>query len=123
MWDATRQQRLDELREAETQRTLTKRERAELRALVQERCTFEAANIEAATRRSQERSAALAEQTDEVEAQNRELQALIREQEEYLQEVQAVVAHMEERRRSWRERYAQLTGAALDDPVAIESRG
>jgi chromosome segregation ATPase len=123
MWDLTRQQRLDHLRDAQAAGTLTETEGAELRSLVEERCSSEATALEAATRQAEERDRELAEQLQQVESQNRELQSLIQEQQAYLAEVEATIARMEERRRAWRERYAKVTGKPLDEPVPSEARG
>jgi hypothetical protein len=97
---------------------LTEAETAELARLVEERCRDEAAALEETTRRAGERVSALSEEIERVEAQNHELAALLREQEEYLAEVEALVARMEERRRQWRERYRQVTGRPIEETIS-----
>jgi hypothetical protein len=56
------------------------------------------------TRRTGERASALSEEIERIEAQHRELGALLREREAYLADVETLVARMEERCRQWRER-------------------
>ena len=120
MWDETKQTRLDELREAEAKGALTEAERVELSALISERCQYEEAAIEEATRRTEEKNARLEEQIQHVQAQNRELEALIQEQESYLADVQGMISQMEKRRRDWRERYTRVTGKLLNEPVTAQ---
>jgi DNA repair exonuclease SbcCD ATPase subunit len=117
MGDEARQRRVDQLREADARGALTETERAELAVLIEERCRSEAAALEAATRKADERSAALEAQIEQTRAQNRELMALIRDQEAYLADVEALIAQMEERRRSWRQRYTQVTGKPIEEPI------
>jgi hypothetical protein len=123
MGETSRPDRLDQLRELEVGGTLTEAERAELALLIEERCRAEAVALEEATRRSDERAAALAEEIERVEAQNRELEALLREQEAYHADVERLVARMEERRRQWRERYTQVTGRPMEEPVTAQGGG
>lgn len=123
MWDETRQRRFQDLREAEGQGALSEAERAELAALIQERCRNEEAAVMDAAQRAKEANALLEAQVQQVQAQNRELEALIREQEAYLSEVRGIITGMEERRRNWRERYQSLTGRPLHEPVPTSSGG
>ncbi len=104
MWDESKQTRLNQLRETEAQGTLMEAERAELAALIEERCRYEEAAIEEATRRTEQENARLKTQVQQVQAQNCELEALIREQEAYFSGVQVFIAQMEEHRQDWRER-------------------
>jgi len=104
MWDESKQTRLNQLRETEAQGILMEAERAELAALIAERCRYEEAAIEEATRRTEQENARLKTQVQQVQAQNCELEALIREQEAHLSGVQVFIAQMEEHRRDWRER-------------------
>jgi hypothetical protein len=121
MGDEARQRRVDQLREVDARGALTETERAELAVLIEERCQSEAAAVEAATRKADERSAALEAQIEQTRAQNRELMALIRDQEAYLTDVEALIAQMEERRRSWRQRYMQVTGKPIEEPITVPS--
>jgi hypothetical protein len=123
MGDRSRLDRLNRLRELEVRDTLTEPERAELARLVEERCREEEAALEEATRRMDDRAAVLAEEIERVEAQNRELVALLREQEAYLADVETLVARMEERRRQWRERYQQVTGKPIEEPIIAQGGG
>ncbi len=123
MWDEARQSRFQDLRELEEQDSLSEVERAELTALLQERCRAEEAAVRDAARRAQETNVRLDAQVEQVQAQNRELERLIQEQEAYLAEVHALLAGMQERRRDWRERYTKLTGRALNDPVTAPPGG
>jgi hypothetical protein len=120
MWDEMKQGRLSKLREAAVQGSLTEVERAELAALIADRCREEEAAILRATEQSDKENARLAERVQEVQAQNRQLEALIHEQKAYLADVEAVIAQMEERRRNWRERYTQVTGKPLGEAVTVE---
>jgi hypothetical protein len=120
MWDETKQTRLNQLREAEAQGTLTETERAEMNALIAERCCYEEAAIEEAARRTEEKNAQLEAQVRQIQAQNRELEMLIQEQESYLADAQGMIAQMEERRRDWRERYTRVTGRLLNEPVTAQ---
>jgi chromosome segregation ATPase len=123
MGDRSRPDRLSRLRELEVRGTLTEPERAELARLVEERCRDEAAALEQATRRTDERAAALSQEIERVEAQNRELVTLLREQEAYLADVETLVARMEERRRQWRERCRQVTGRPIEEPITAQGGG
>jgi len=78
MWDETKRRRFQDLHEAEEQGTLSEAERAELAGLIQERCRDEEAAIMDATRRAKEANALLEARVQQVQAQNRELEALIR---------------------------------------------
>jgi hypothetical protein len=121
MWGQSKQKRLQRLREAELQGSLTEAERADLVALTEERCRYEEAAIAEATRRRGEGSARAAAQLQQVESQNQALQDLIREQESYLAEIHALIAQMEARRQEWRERYTRVTGRPFGGSSA--SRG
>ena len=112
MWDEHKQRRVDQLHEAAMQGALSEAERAELAALLAERYCHEEVAIAEAARRTEQDNIYLEAQVQEVEAQNHALEALVQEQEAYLAEVEALVTQMEARRRSWRERYAQVTGKA-----------
>ena len=120
MWDEIKATRFDQLQKKEAESHLTKTEQGELEALRQARCRHEEEAIEAATRRNEEENARLEAQVQQVQAQNRALEALIREQENYLAEVQSLMAQMETRRRDWQERYRQVTGKPMGQPITRE---
>ena len=84
MWDEVKQTRFNALRAAKRQGTLTKAEGAELRALTQELDALEAAYLHPATERVHQERKALVEQ-------NSKLEALLREQQDFLAEVHALV--------------------------------
>src|SRR5690242_16951433 len=123
MWDETKQSRLSQLRALDARGALAERQRAELTALIAERCRDEEAALEESVRRSEAENAQLAERVQQTQSQNHELEALLREQEAYLADVQEMIGQMEERRRDWRERYRRVTGKALGDPSSAESGG
>jgi len=123
MWDESKQERLQQLRGAEEERTLSEEEQAELATLIQERCDYEEVAIVEATGRAEAANVRLEAQIQQVRAQSRELEGLIQEQEAYLAEVEAIVARMEERRRNWRERYRKVTGRTLEEPVSSPNAG
>ena len=79
MWTTAMQTRLNALRAAERQGILTEAERAALAALTQKLDALEAAYLTPATARVQQEREAL-------EAQNRQLEALLHEQQLYLTE-------------------------------------
>ncbi len=110
MWDASKEIRLRGLLDADEQGTLSEQEGAELAALKQERVRHEDAAIEQSARRMAEENTRVATRLDQVNAENRDLEALISEQEAYLADVRSLVTQMEIRRRQWRERYTQVTG-------------
>ena len=85
MWTTAMQTRLNALRAAEGQGTLTEAERVELVALTQKLDALETAYLTPATARVQQEREAL-------EAQNRQLEALLREQQSYLADVRNLVA-------------------------------
>ena len=64
--DETRQKRLEHLREAEAQGTLVEAERAELAALIQERCRDEEAAVMGAAQRAKEANALLEARVQQV---------------------------------------------------------
>ena len=105
MWTTARQTRLNALRATERQGTLTEAERAALAALTQQLDACEAVYLTPATARvRQEREA--------LEAQNRQLEALLHEQQIYLADVRNLVAELQAREQQWRARYAAITGQA-----------
>jgi hypothetical protein len=95
MWNETRRRRFEHLHQAGEEGSLSEAERAELEALIQERCRDEEAAIMDATQRAKEATALLEAEVQQVLAQNRELEALVQEQEAYIQEIRGVVAGME----------------------------
>jgi hypothetical protein len=103
MWSTAMQTRLNALRAAERQGTLAEAERAELAALTQQLDAFEAVYLTPATARVQQEREAL-------EAQNRQLEALLHEQQLYLADVRNLVAELQAREQQWRTRYAAITG-------------
>jgi hypothetical protein len=105
MWSDEQQTRLNALRAAERQGTLTAAERTELAALTQTLDALEAAYLTPATARVQQEREAL-------EAQNRQLEELLHEQQSYLAEVRGLVAELQTREERWRARYAAITGHA-----------
>jgi septal ring factor EnvC (AmiA/AmiB activator) len=121
MWDKSKQRRLEELRLAESERRLGNGDRDELAALIAERCGEEELALQQTTRQTEANVARLEQQVQQVQDQNRELAALIQEQEAYLSQVQAVIAELEARRHRWRERYARVTGKPLEEPVTRET--
>jgi hypothetical protein len=54
MWDESKQTRLNQLREAEVRGALAEAERDELAVLIEERCRYEEAATQEATRRTEE---------------------------------------------------------------------
>ena len=105
MWTTAMQTRLNALRIAERQGTLTEAERAELAALTQKLDALEAADLTPATARVQQEREAL-------KAQNKQLETLLHEQQLYLAEVRNLVAELHAREQQWRERYTAITGQA-----------
>ena len=105
MWDEAKQRRFNELRAAERQGTLTESERAELGLLTQDLDALEAASLALATARVQQERTTL-------EAENRQLEALLHEQRAYLATVRRLVAELQAREQQWRARYAAITGRA-----------
>jgi hypothetical protein len=105
MWSEAKQTHFNALRAAERQGTLTAAERTELAALTQELDTLEAAYLTPATARVQQEREAL-------EAQNRQLEELLHEQQTYLAEVRSLVAELQRREQRWRARYAAIIGRA-----------
>jgi hypothetical protein len=103
MWDEAKQARLNTLRAADRQGVLTEAEGVELRTLAQELDTLEAASLQPAIERMRQEREALVEQ-------NSKLEELLREQQDYLADVQALVADLEARARRWRQRYVDITG-------------
>lgn len=103
MWDETKQARFNVLRAAEGQGALTEAEGAELRALTQALDALEATYLDPVTERVRQERRAL-------EEQNSKLEELLREQQDYLAEVRAVVTDLEARARRWRQRYVDITG-------------
>ncbi len=97
MWTTAMQTRLNALRAAERQGTLTEAEHTELAVLTQELDALEAASLTPATARvRQEREA--------LEAQNRQLEALLHEQQLYLADVHHLGAELQVREQQWRAR-------------------
>ena len=94
MWDDDKQARFNALRPAERRGTLTDAERTELAALTQELDALEAAYLTPATERIQQEREAL-------EAQNPQVEALLRERQAYLAQVRALVAELEARDQQW----------------------
>ena len=84
MWDEVKQDRFNALRTAERQGVLTEAEGTELLALTQELDALEAAYIHPATERMRQEREALGEQ-------NSKLEELLREQQDYLTEIRALV--------------------------------
>jgi hypothetical protein len=115
MWDEDKQARFNALRAAERKGTLTPDESAELAALTQELDAVEAAYLTPATERARQ-------ERETLEAQNRQLEELLREQQDYLAEVREVVAELEAREQSWRKRFAEITGRELTEEKAEASR-
>lgn len=103
MWDADKQARFDALRAVARQDPLTDAERTELEALLQELDALEAASLHPATERMHHEREAL-------DAQNRQLEELLREQQAYLAEVREVMVALEARERRLRNRFAEITG-------------
>ena len=103
MWTRGQQVRFDALRAAERQGTLTEAKGVELLALMQELDILEAAYLHPATERVRQEREALGEQ-------NNKLEALLREQQDYLAEIRTLVADLEMRARQWRQRYTDITG-------------
>ena|SRR2546425_5742528 len=103
MWDEVKQTRFNALRAAERQGTLTEAEGAELRALTQELDALEAAYLHPATEHMRQEREVLVEQ-------NSKLAALLREQQDFLAEVHALVTDLEVRAQRWRQRYVDITG-------------
>ncbi len=93
-----------------------------LRDSAAERCRQENAALARTTRLLGAENGSLEAQLRDVQTQNAALEALVCEQEDYLAEVRQLVTRLEERRREWRRRYAELTGHALDDPVGASAR-
>ena len=123
MWNEEKQARLRQLRAVEAEGTLAEADQAELAALKAERCRNEDAAIEQAAQLREQGNDRLAGRVEQVEAQNRVLEELIREQEAYLAEAQELVTQMEARRRQWRERYTQVLGQSSDEASgAVSSR-
>jgi hypothetical protein len=118
MWSDEKQERLQELQDAEARHSLSSSEAGELAGLTQERCEAHDEALQEATRRGEAETSDLAARADEVERQNRDLQRLIEEQEAYLSDVERLISQMESRRREWRERYGEVTGRPLADPVS-----
>lgn len=73
--------------------------------LTQELDALEAAYLTPATERIQREREAL-------EAQNQQVEELLRERQAYLAEVRALVAELEARDQQWWERFAAITGRA-----------
>jgi peptidoglycan hydrolase CwlO-like protein len=86
------------------------------------RCREEQERLEAASRRLEEDNVHLEASLSGIHAQNEALTKLIEEQEAYLLEVEAQISRMEEQRHAWRQRYTELTGRALEDPVPAPPR-
>ena len=99
MWDASKEIRLRGLLDADEQGTLSEQEGAELAALKQERVRHEDAAIEQSARRMAEENTRVATRLDQVNAENRDLEALISEQEAYLADVRSLVTQMSSRGR------------------------
>ena len=96
MWTTAMQTQLNALRAAERQGTLTEAERAELAALTQQLDALEASCLTPATTRVQQEREAL-------EAQNRQLEALLHEQQIYLGDVRNLVAELQAREQQLRD--------------------
>ena len=105
MWTTAMQTRLNALRAAERQGTLTEAERAELAVLTQKLDALEAAYLTPATARVQQEREAL-------KAHNKQLEALLHEQQIYLADARNLVAELQAREQLWRQRYAAITGQA-----------
>ena len=103
MWDEVKQARFNALRAAERQGALTEAEGAELLALTQELDALEAAYLHPATECMRQAREALGEQ-------NSQLEALLREQQDYLAGIRTLVADLEVRTLQWRQRYMDITG-------------
>jgi hypothetical protein len=84
MWDEVKQARFKVLRIAERQGMLTEAEGVELLALTQELDALEAAYLHPATERMRQEREALGEQ-------NSKLEELLREQQDYLTKIRALV--------------------------------
>jgi hypothetical protein len=94
MEDETRQGRFEHLRDAAELDKLSAAERAEWAMMVQERCRDEESAVGEAARQAEGANAVLETRLKQVQAQNHELEALIREQEAYLTEVRATIGRM-----------------------------
>lgn len=92
MWDEGKQARFNALCAAQRQGVLTAAEGTELRALTQELDALEAASLRPAIERMRQEREALGEQ-------NSQLGELLRQQQDYLAEVRALVADLEARAR------------------------
>ena len=105
MWDEAKQIRFNKLRATERQGILTEAERAELVLLTQELDALKAASLTPAT-------ACVQQERTKLEAANRQLEALLHEQQAYLAIVRRLVTELQDREQQWRARYAAITGRA-----------
>ena len=117
MWDERKQNRLDELLAAKEIGKISESDALELQKFTDERLRSEANALRNATHNIEIENERTQGAVEDIEAQKRALDEMVREQETYLAEVTALVAQMENRRRSWRNRYKRLTGRSLKEPI------
>ena len=108
MFNKQKQARWNALRAKKRQGILTVAESEELLLLSQELDAFESVYLSPAIKR-------LRQERSEIDAQNRQLEELLKEQEAYLTRARALVAELEAQSISLNSRFTEITGAPLHE--------
>ena len=94
MWDKTKRQCYNHLRDREWEGTLTVEEKTELAAMMHELCDMEATYLQPATERLQQETAHWRTELEHVVERNAQLAALIRRKEALLARINAFIAEV-----------------------------
>jgi hypothetical protein len=110
MWDETKRQRYNQLRDREWEGTLTAEETTELAAMMQEICDMEATYLQPATERLQQDTARWRTELEHVVERNGQLEALIRRKEALLARINAFIAEVTTEQEVLQQTYHTIMG-------------
>ncbi len=110
MWDEEKQRRFDVLREREASETLGTDEQAELDAMLAELDAEEAAAMQPALERAQERIEALSAELTEARKRQAELARIAEEQERLLAEARSYAERLRTRRAALEVAFRRIVG-------------
>src|SRR5215470_1327229 len=110
MWDETKRQRYNQLRDREWQGTLTVEEKTELAAIMQELCDMEATYLQPATERLQQETAHWRTELAHVVERNAQLEVLIRRKEALLARINAFIAEVTTEQEALWQTYRTIMG-------------
>jgi hypothetical protein len=110
MWDETKRQRYNQLRDREWEGTLTAEEKTELATMMQEICNMEATYLQPATERVQQDTAHRRTELEHVVECNGQLEGLIHRKEALLARVNAFIAEVTTEQEVLQQAYRPIMG-------------